>query len=121
MLCLADAMRLCSMPVPRHALPTRLSASAMPLLRYARLGLSVQRLSDTVLIIATAKLVLTMPLQNYLYFASAQLIFSVPWLCLTLPTLVLAIQCPCAANPCFACTYLIGAISIPNKAIAGHR
>ena len=44
---------------------------SMPLLRYARLDLSVQRLSDTILVIATAKRYLSTPLQNYLCFTSA--------------------------------------------------
>jgi len=73
-------------------LATALPYFSMPLLRYARLGLSVQCLSDTILIIATARRYPSTPLQNYLCFATAKLIFSVPSPCLSMPTLVLAIQ-----------------------------
>lgn len=86
--CSATPQLCYSVPLLRHSL----HYYSMPLLRYARLDLSVQCLSDTILIIA-----------------SAQLIFSVPSPCLSMPMLVLAIQClrralpcPCAANPCFA-------------------
>lgn len=42
---------------------------SMPLLRYARLDLSVQCLSDTILVIAFARRFASLPLQNYLCFA----------------------------------------------------
>ena len=67
--CIASQNR-CSAQ-PRQHVARALHRYSMPLLRYARLDLSVQRLSDTILVIATAKRYLSTPLQNYLCLASA--------------------------------------------------
>ena len=61
---------------PRQHVARTLHRYSMPLLRYARLDLSVQCLSDTILVIATASHFISMPL-----------------LCLSSP-------CPCCASLC---------------------
>ena len=93
---------------PRQHVARTLHRYSMPLLRYARLGLSVQCLSDTILVIATTKRCLSTPLLSL----SSQCL-RLAYLCHCRSLLFVAEHRPCAANPCFA-------ISIPNKAIAGH-
>ena len=73
-LCFALASHYSAKTMYRPAIALLISAIAqrfhpLPSLRYARLDLSVQRLSDTILVIAFARRFVSLPLQNYLCFA----------------------------------------------------
>ena len=75
---IATALHRYSMPLrypPMLCLALPMLVQSMPLLRYSRLDLSVQCLSDTILVIATAPLFLSLPL-----------------LCLTLPSPFVAVH-----------------------------
>ena len=92
-------------PVPIHA--RTLHRYSMPLLRYARLDLSVQCLSDTILVIAIAQPIPSMPL---LFCTLPLLLKSTPLRSVTLLCLLTAVHGLCMSCPFYACTKPIYAL-----------